>query len=193
MISASANSSSPTRAGRTAQSLDYSSLAGDCGISQPTAKARLSIPESGFVAFRPPTVHSNQRKRLVKMLLVETKSSATPSSGLLASARRVSGHLSESHPSRHIFCVCGGNELQQRNNGWLVPWSKLHEPDVAQHLLAQPHQGPATQPWRSISRALFIKSTSAHCFPHPRAPRHMIQPVPTRPAQVGRGAALEQS
>ena len=181
------------------------------GISQPTAKAWLSILEAGFVAFRLPAFHSNLRKRLVKMpklhfydtglvcwllgirsaeqlrshplrgpifgtwvsseivkhrtnqarsggpsfhrdrngaevdflidqpsgmALVETKSSATPSLGLLADARRVSAHLAESHPSRHIFCVYGGDELQQRNNGWLVPWSKLHEPDIGQLLLA---------------------------------------------------------
>ena len=62
-----ANSCSATRAGRTAQSLNDSSLAGDCGISQPTAKAWLSIPEAGFVAFRLPAFHSNLRKRLVTM------------------------------------------------------------------------------------------------------------------------------
>ena len=242
MISASANSCSATRAGRTAQSLNYSSLAGDCGISQPTAKAWLSIPEASFVAFRLPAFHSNLRKRLVtmpklhfydtglvcwllgirsaeqlrshplrgpsietwvtseivdhrtnqaradglafyrdrsgaevdlvidrpsRMLPVETKSSATPPLGLPAGARRVSGHLAESRPSRHIFCVYGGDELQRRSSGWLVPWSNLHEPDIAQHLLAQPHQGPATRPWRPISRALFSESRSAHCFPQP--------------------------
>ncbi len=42
-------------AGRTAQSLNYSSLAGDCGISQPTAKAWLNILETSFIAFRPLT------------------------------------------------------------------------------------------------------------------------------------------
>jgi len=54
-------------AGRTAQLLNHSSIAGDCGISQPTAKAWLSILEASFVAFRLPVLHTNLRKRLVKM------------------------------------------------------------------------------------------------------------------------------
>jgi hypothetical protein len=54
-------------AGRTAQLLNYSALAGDCGISQPSAKAWLSILETSFIAFRLPPFHSNLRKRLVKM------------------------------------------------------------------------------------------------------------------------------
>ncbi len=54
-------------AGRTAQLLNYSSLAGDCGISQPTAKAWLSILEASFIAFRLPVLHTDLRKRLVKM------------------------------------------------------------------------------------------------------------------------------
>lgn len=54
-------------AGRTAQLLSYSSLAGDCGISQPTAKAWLSILETSFIAFRLPSFNSNIRKRLVRM------------------------------------------------------------------------------------------------------------------------------
>ncbi|MDE0538725.1 MAG: DUF4143 domain-containing protein [Rhodospirillales bacterium] len=54
-------------AGRTAQLLNYSSLAGDCGISQPTARAWLGILETSFLVFRLPPLHSNLRKRLVKM------------------------------------------------------------------------------------------------------------------------------
>ena len=54
-------------AGRTAQLLNYSSLAGDCGISQPTAKAWLSVLEASFVVFRLPAFHANLRKRIVKM------------------------------------------------------------------------------------------------------------------------------
>jgi len=54
-------------AGRTAQLLNYSSLASDAGISQPTAKSWLSILEASFIAFRLPAFHSNQRKRLIKM------------------------------------------------------------------------------------------------------------------------------
>ena len=54
-------------AGRTAQLINYSSLASDCGVSQPTAKAWLSILEAGFILFRLPPFHSNLGKRLVKM------------------------------------------------------------------------------------------------------------------------------
>ncbi|MYJ51769.1 MAG: ATP-binding protein [Gammaproteobacteria bacterium] len=54
-------------AGRTAQLLNISSLAGDCGISQPTAKAWIDILETGYIAFRLPPLHSNLRKRIVKM------------------------------------------------------------------------------------------------------------------------------
>ena len=54
-------------AGRTAQLLNYSSLANDCGISQPSAKAWLSILEASFIVFRLPAFYANLRKRLVKM------------------------------------------------------------------------------------------------------------------------------
>ncbi len=54
-------------AGRTAQLLNLSSLAGDCGISQPTAKAWIDILETGYIAFRLPPLLSNLRKRIVKM------------------------------------------------------------------------------------------------------------------------------
>ncbi|MYB33921.1 MAG: ATP-binding protein, partial [Gammaproteobacteria bacterium] len=54
-------------AGRTAQLLNLSSLAGDCGISQPTAKAWVDILETGYIAFRLPPLLSNLRKRIVKM------------------------------------------------------------------------------------------------------------------------------
>ena len=54
-------------AGRTAQLLNYSSLANDCGISQPSAKAWFSILEASFIAFRLPTFNAGPRKRLVKM------------------------------------------------------------------------------------------------------------------------------
>ncbi len=54
-------------AGRTAQLLNFSSLAGDCGISQPTAKTWFGILETGFVAFRLPVFRADLRKRLIKM------------------------------------------------------------------------------------------------------------------------------
>ena len=54
-------------AGRTAQLLNYSALASDCGISQPSAKAWLSILETSFIVFRLLPFHANRRKRLVKL------------------------------------------------------------------------------------------------------------------------------
>ena len=54
-------------AGRTAQLLNYSALASDCGVSQPTARAWVSILETSFVVFRLPVLHENLRKRVVKM------------------------------------------------------------------------------------------------------------------------------
>lgn len=54
-------------AGRTGQLLNLSALAADAGISQPTAKAWLSVLETSFIVFRLPPLHANIRKRLVKM------------------------------------------------------------------------------------------------------------------------------
>ncbi len=53
-------------AGRAGQLLNYSSLANDCGISQPTAKAWLSILESSYIVFQLPPYFQNFNKRLVK-------------------------------------------------------------------------------------------------------------------------------
>jgi len=53
-------------AGRTGQLLNLSALAADCGISQPTARAWLSVLEASFVAFRLPAWHGNLRKRLTR-------------------------------------------------------------------------------------------------------------------------------
>ena len=54
-------------AGRTAQLINYSALASDCGVSQPTARAWLGILEASFIVFRLPPFHSTLGKRLVKM------------------------------------------------------------------------------------------------------------------------------
>ena len=54
-------------AGRVAQLLNFSSLAGDSGVSQPTAKAWSSVLEASFIAFRLPSYHGNVSKRLIKM------------------------------------------------------------------------------------------------------------------------------
>jgi uncharacterized protein len=53
-------------AGRTAQLLNLNGLAADSGISQPTAKAWLSVLEATFVVFRLPAYSRNLRKRVVK-------------------------------------------------------------------------------------------------------------------------------
>ena len=53
-------------ASRTGQLLNYSSLANDCGISQPTARRWVDVLETSFIVFRLPAFHGNIRKRLVK-------------------------------------------------------------------------------------------------------------------------------
>ena len=53
-------------AGRSGQVLNYSALASDCGISQPTAKAWLSILEASYLVFRVPAWSGNIRKRLTR-------------------------------------------------------------------------------------------------------------------------------
>ena len=58
--------------------------------------------------------------------LVEAKSAATPSSSLLAGTRRVRGHLAELHPDAGVVCVYGGDDPQERSDGLLVPWHRLH-------------------------------------------------------------------
>ncbi len=189
-------------AGRTAQLLNLSSLAGDCGVSQPTARAWLSILETSFIAFRLQPFHANLRKRLVKMpklhfydsgltcwllgirtpdqlrshplrgaifeswavseivksrlnrgesgglsfyrdqngaevdliiehpnrtTLVEFKASETPSSSLFSGARRVRGHLDGLSSPVEVVVAYGGDQVQRRSDGSLVPWNLLRE------------------------------------------------------------------
>ena len=54
-------------AAHTSQPLNYSALASASGVSQPTAKAWLSILEATYVIFRVPAFAANVRKRLVRM------------------------------------------------------------------------------------------------------------------------------
>jgi hypothetical protein len=54
-------------AGRTAQLLNLSALASDCGVSQPTAAAWVSVLEASFIVFRLPYYSRGIKKRLVKM------------------------------------------------------------------------------------------------------------------------------
>ncbi len=53
-------------AGRTGQLLNLSQVGSDVGITHNTAKAWLSVLETGYVAFRLRPFHANVRKRLVK-------------------------------------------------------------------------------------------------------------------------------
>ena len=53
-------------AGRIGQPLNLSSLASDCGISSPTAKAWLSILESSFIVYTLSPYYKNFSKRLIK-------------------------------------------------------------------------------------------------------------------------------
>ena len=54
-------------AGRTGQLLNLSALAADSGVTQPTARAWLSVLETSFISFRLPAFHGNIRKRLLKL------------------------------------------------------------------------------------------------------------------------------
>lgn len=51
---------------RTGQLFNLSSLAADCGVSQPTVRAWLSVLEASYIAFRLPPFHANLTKRLIK-------------------------------------------------------------------------------------------------------------------------------
>ncbi len=54
-------------AGRSGTLLNYSSLASDCGVAQPTAKRWMGILEASFIAFTVPSFSKNLRKRVTKM------------------------------------------------------------------------------------------------------------------------------
>ncbi|HZF08559.1 MAG TPA: ATP-binding protein [Thermoanaerobaculia bacterium] len=53
-------------ASRTGQILNLSSLANDCGVSQPTARSWLSVLEASYIVFRLPPFFANLGKRLIK-------------------------------------------------------------------------------------------------------------------------------
>ena len=112
-------------AGRTAQLVNYSSLADDCGVSQPSVKAWLSVLQTSFVTFCLPAFHSNLHKRLVKMPRLHFYDT-----GLvcwLLGIRRVRKHLSQSPRACSVVVAYGGDQLQERAEGSLIPWRKLHE------------------------------------------------------------------
>lgn len=53
-------------AGRSAQELSLNALGADAGISQPTARAWVSVLETSFLCHRLPPWHRNVRKRTIK-------------------------------------------------------------------------------------------------------------------------------
>ncbi len=189
-------------AGRTAQLLNYAALAGDCGISQPSARKWLGLLEASFLAFRLRPFHANLRKRLIKMpklhfydsglvcwllgirtaeqlrthplrgaifetwvmseivkhrlnqgetrgctfyrdregaevdlviehpsrlTLIEAKSAKTAATSLFQGGRRVRRHLVELSRPSDLFVIYGGDSIQSRGDGQLIPWSRLHE------------------------------------------------------------------
>ena len=62
-----------------------------------------------------------------RITLVEAKSATTPSSSFLDAARRVHKHLATLPRPSEIVVVYGGDELQIRSAGVLMPWRILHE------------------------------------------------------------------
>jgi len=53
-------------AGRTAQELHLSAIAGDAGVTHPTVRSWISVLEASFIVFRTPRWMRNLRKRAVK-------------------------------------------------------------------------------------------------------------------------------
>jgi predicted AAA+ superfamily ATPase len=53
-------------AGRAGQLLNLNAMANECGISQPTAKAWLSVLQSSYIVFLLQPYHANISKRLIK-------------------------------------------------------------------------------------------------------------------------------
>ena len=53
-------------AARAGQLLNLNSLANECGISQPTAKAWISVLETSYIVYQLQPLHSNFNKRITK-------------------------------------------------------------------------------------------------------------------------------
>ena len=60
-----------------------------------------------------------------RVTLVEAKASETPSSTLFGGARRVQRHLSRLRRPGSVVVAYGGDQLQQRTEGSLIPWCEL--------------------------------------------------------------------
>ena len=58
--------------------------------------------------------------------LVEVRSTATPTSRLLAGPQRVQAQLADEYPGASAVAVYGGTETQHRSDGSLLPWHALH-------------------------------------------------------------------
>ncbi len=61
-----------------------------------------------------------------RILLVEAKSSATPSTSLLRSTKRVKKHLQHLSQPISAFVAYGGEKIQQHQDGTLIPWQNLN-------------------------------------------------------------------
>jgi len=87
-------------ASRSGQLLNISTLANECNISQPTAKAWLSILESSYIVFFLQPYHQNFNKRLVK-----SSKFYFYDSGLLSYLLgiRTSAELSDNRLKGHLF------------------------------------------------------------------------------------------
>jgi len=99
-------------AGRAGQLLNLSSLANECDISQPTAKAWLSILESSYILFFLQPYHQNFNKRIVKspkLYFYDT--------GLLSFLLgiRTAGELQENRLKGNLFENMVVAEHQKRN------------------------------------------------------------------------------
>lgn len=85
-----------------------------------------------------------------RILLVEAKSSATPSTSLLRGTKRVKKHLQHMPQSISAFVAYGGDRIQQRQDGTLIPWQNLNA-------LWQPHISDETD---SKSVAISVSAES---------------------------------
>jgi predicted AAA+ superfamily ATPase len=115
-------------AGSTGQELNLSRLGADAGISQPTARAWLSVLEASFLCFRLSPWHANVRKRLVKAPKLHFFDS-----GLVCHLLGIQSPLQlQTHPSRGaIFESWVASELlKQRHHQGLQP-AAYHYREVA--------------------------------------------------------------
>lgn len=105
-------------AARTGQLLNLSNLGNECGISQGTARAWLSVLEASYIVFRLPPHHRNLGKRVVK-----TPKLYFYDTGLAASLLAIqdAGHLAI-HPMRAALfeTVVVSEWLKRRYNAGLM-------------------------------------------------------------------------